>query len=173
VSKRGFTLTELLMLGAAITLIGVLAMPTAYAARRDLNEEQVRGYLRMIHGAQLVWRAEVGDYQRLGYMVLNPPPRRVVTGPNLRVPLLPTGFLPYLEDDVGRRSGYRFESGYTWAAGPAGCWAWPESVGYAGNDVYWLEYASGTLYVVDEEPNWRELSALPVPDEVTLTPFTE
>ncbi len=161
------------MLGAAITLIGALAMPAAYTARRELNEEQVRGYLRMIHGAQLVWHEEVGDFQRLSYLISNPPPRRVVVGPNNRVALLPTGFLPYRDDDVGRRAGYRFESGYTWAAGPAGCWAWPETQGYAGNNVYWIDYESAQLYTVDHEPNWRELSALPIPDPTTLTPFTE
>lgn len=161
------------MLGAAITLIGVVALPAAYSSRRDLNETQVRGYLRMILGAQLVWRAEVGDFQRLSHLVINPPPRRVVVGPNLRIPLLPTGFLPYRDDDVGRRAGYRFESGYTRAAGPAGCWAWPETLGYAGDEIYWIDYESGQIFTVDQEPNWRELSALSVPEPAMLTPFTE
>jgi len=173
VRRRGFTLTELLVLGAAITLIGALALPAAYSSRRDLNGAQVRGYLRMIRGAQLVWRAEVGAFKGLGDLVLYSPPRRVTVGPNLRVALLPTTFLPYDTDPTGRRAGHRFESGYTRAAAPAGCWAWPETKGYAGDEVYWIDYASGQLYTVDQEPNWRELSALPVPEPQMLTPFTE
>ena len=162
--RRGFTLTELLIAGAVITVLGAVALPIAYSERLALNEHQARGYLRMIQGAEAAWQRETGGYQQIGFIAVQAPLSREQRGPSLRTPLLPHSFLPYGEDDIGRRGGYRFDCGIAPGGRIKGCWGWPETPGYSGDEVYWIEFETGKLYRVPRVPQWKVLPAMPAPD---------
>lgn len=172
-TRRGFTLTELLLVGGVITVLGAFALPYAYAERLALNEQQAQGYLRMVRGAQEAWRREVGDYQQIGYIAVQPPISREQRGPGLRTPLLPHGLLPFGEDDIGHRGGYRFENGMAPGGSIRGCWAWPETPGYSGKRTFWVEYDAGALFEVLDPPDWAGYPALPAPAPDSLVPITD
>ncbi len=165
-SERGYTLTELLVLIALITVLSLWGLPRALEPRLRLNETSAVELLRVLQSGRLAWEQQTGVpvtlVQLTGYLL----PDEEAELPRS---LMPHGF--FLRDDGAvLRGGYRFRESYDRSAGPLGCWAWPKLREYSGREVYWLDYATGEVFRVDG------LEALPpptAPAEGSLLPLRD
>lgn len=64
-ATQGFTLLELLLVLAIITLLASIAVPNLMKARRAANEASAVSSLKLISGGQLVYRQTQGQYTTL------------------------------------------------------------------------------------------------------------
>lgn len=113
--QRGFTLSEVLIVVALLTVMAALAMPILMRARQAGNQSSAIGSLRAINSAQHTYSATCGG----GYYA----PRLTVLG---RAPA--TG-IAFVSDELGAadvvtKSGYQITMGSTSGASaqaPASC----------------------------------------------------
>ncbi|MBC8329276.1 MAG: prepilin-type N-terminal cleavage/methylation domain-containing protein [Planctomycetes bacterium] len=143
-SDRGFTLPELLVLIALISLVSLWGLPRALEPRLRLNQDAAVDLLRMLASSRTEWQGRTGvpvTLPQLASFLYGEEEAGMPRG------LMPRGFV-IRTDGVVLRGGYRFREVVDLERGPLGCWAWPKLPGYSGRQVYWLDYRSGEVGTV-------------------------